>query len=224
MEQDKQDRNGTASKENEAAQASKEKRKLLIAALVALFLLAGLGGGIYLVFTSKRIYIDKSEISAPTTALSPAKAGILEQLFVNPGDWVEANSVVARVGDDLIKAKNAGQVIATENNIGTIFSPGQAVVTMIDPEELRVVGHLEEDKGLNKVQVGQPVIFTVDAFGAINYTGVVDEISPTSRASGVVFNISDKRQVKEFDIKVRYNISDYPELKNGMSAKIWIYK
>jgi hypothetical protein len=97
-------------------------------------------------------------------------------------------------------------------------------VTIIDPNDLRVVGHLDEDKGLADVRVGQQATFTVDAYSSKKYIGTVDEISETSRTTGVMFSISDKRAVKQFDIKVRFNINDYPELKNGMSAKIWISK
>ncbi len=224
MEKSEKNINSQETPQPKKEKAGNEKRKLLIAALVALFVIAGFGGAAYLGVTSKRVYIDKSEINAPEIALSPTKAGILEELFVKPGDWAEQDSVVARVGDDLVKTKDAGLIVATENNIGKTFNPGEAVVTMINPEDLRAVGHLEENKGLDAVKVGQPVLFTVDAFGSKQYTGTVDEISPTSRASGVVFNISDKRETRQFDVKVRYNIDDYPELKNGMSAKIWIYK
>jgi len=66
--------------------------------------------------------------------------------------------------------------------------------------------------------------FTVDAFGSKKFFGIVDEISPISDQSGIVFNISDKREVKQFDIKVRFDIKAYPQLKEGMSAKIIIYK
>ena len=65
--------------------------------------------------------------------------------------------------------------------------------------------------------------FTVDAFGAKKYSGVVDEVGSTSHAGDVVFNISDQRQVAQFDVKIRFNSQLYPELKNGMSAKVWIY-
>jgi hypothetical protein len=67
-------------------------------------------------------------------------------------------------------------------------------------------------------------MFKVDAFGDKKYYGVVDEISSTSHESDVVFSISDKREKKKFDIKVRFNLAEYPELKNGMSAKLWVYK
>jgi len=97
-------------------------------------------------------------------------------------------------------------------------------VSIIDPTQLRVIGTIEENKGLDKISIGQIVGFTVDAFGSKKYTGIVDEISPTSHNSGVVFTISDKRETKLFDIKVRFNPDKYPELKNGMSAKITIYR
>ena len=56
------------------------------------------------------------------------------------------------------------------------------------------------------------------------YVGTVDEISPTSRSSAVAFTISDKRELKEFNVKIRFDRSAYPELKNGMSAKVTIFK
>ncbi len=72
--------------------------------------------------------------------------------------------------------------------------------------------------------VGDPATFTVDAFGAKQYRGIVDEVSPTSRASGAIFDISDQRPTNEFDVYVRFDPEKYPELKNGMSARIWVYK
>jgi len=68
-----------------------------------------------------------------------------------------------------------------------------------------------------------PVTFTVDAFGSQQFSGVVDEIAPTSNQSAVVFNISDSRQTQQFDIKVRFDTSEYPDLRNGMSARMTIY-
>jgi len=62
----------------------------------------------------------------------------------------------------------------------------------------------------------------VDAFDSKQFTGTVEEISQTSDQSSVVFSISDKRDEKNFSIKVKYD--NYPELLNGMSAKAWIYK
>jgi multidrug resistance efflux pump len=86
-----------------------------------------------------------------------------------------------------------------------------------------VVGTIDENKGLSDIHVGQMASFTVDAFGSKQYSGVVDEISPTSNQTDVVFNISDQRETQQFNVKVRFYQQKYPELKNGMSAKLTIF-
>src|SRR6185369_571507 len=96
------------------------------------------------------------------------------------------------------------------------------VVTMIEPKELRVVARVSEDKGLKDIYEGQKVLFTVDAFGARQYEGTVENVSDTSHEGDVVFDMSDKREEKEFEVKVRFDGNAYPELQHGMSAKVWI--
>jgi len=199
-------------------------RKFLIIGLAAFLIIGGIVGVIYYLYSKTSVYIDLAEINAPQISLSAKTGGTLEDVLVKPGDYIGENTLLARVGDELIKSDQAGLVIATNNNLGENFLPGQAVVTMIYPNELRVIGHLAEDKSLNDVHIGQRVIFTVDAFSSKKYLGIIDEISPVSDQSSVVFSISDQRPEKQFTIKARFNISTYPELKEGMSAKMWINK
>ncbi len=201
-----------------------EKNILMLIALGVFAIGAVIAGFALLQVNNSRVYIEKSEVVAPTIDLAAQNPGVLQQVFVQEGDSVVANESVARVGDELIKTQTAGIIIAVKKDIGKLFNKGESVVTMIQPSELRVVGRLAEDKGLSDVRVGQRAIFTVDAFGSKQYEGIVDEISPTSRAGDVVFSISDKRETKEFNVKVRYDIAAYPELKNGMSAQIWVYR
>ena len=184
------------------------------------------GGGLFLFMriTNSRVYTDTASISAPEISLAPTTAGTLQQIYVQDGDFVKANTPVARVGNELIKTTVDSIVVSENNNIGALFNPGQPVVTVIEPSQLRVDAQVEEDKGLNRIKVGDRVIFTVDAFGAKQYVGVVSSISPTATASDVVFNISNTRQEQNFDVKIRFDTSAYPELKNGMSARAWIYQ
>lgn len=173
---------------------------------------------------NSRVYTDQADIEAPVITLSPTASGVLQKIFVNVGDHVNADTVVAQVGDELIQTQVAGIITSTEDSIGQIVNPGDAIVTMIDPTTLRAVAHLDENKGLSSVAIGDHVVFTVDAFAGKEYQGVVDEISPTARQGDVVFNISDARETQEFDVKIRFDVNAYPELANGMSAKVWIYK
>jgi len=173
---------------------------------------------------SSRIVIDKAEIYAPTISLAPTTPGVLEKVYVSEGDVVGKRKTVALIGGKPLNTMTGGIITLVENIPGQIISSNNPIIEMIDPKELRVIGHLDEDKGLADVRVGQKVKFSVDAYKSKEYYGTVDEISPSSRQQDIVFSISDKRQIKQFDIKVKFDIDNYPELKNGMSAKMIIYK
>jgi multidrug resistance efflux pump len=197
------------------------------AAIVLVLLIIIVSGLAYWQEDSRKIYIEKSGISAPIISLIPANAGVLDRVLVKEGDKVSRNKVLAYMTDGSeLRAGTNGLVIYVNNVPGQTFSPlmGTPVIKMIDPSELRVVGRIAEDKGLASIKEGQKVFFTVDAFPGKEYTGVVDLLVPTSKDSDIVFSISDKREEKEFEVKVKYDIYAYPELKNGMSAKMWIYK
>ena len=200
------------------------RNRIITFLAIVLIVLGSIGGLIYWKIVSARVYIENSSISAPATNLSPMVGGTLQEVFVNVGDSVKMSAPIARVGGELIKAKSDGQILSISTNTGASFGPGQVVATMINPNDLRVVGQVQEDKGLKDIQIGQTAIFTVDAFGSKKYSGIVDEISPTSNAGAIVFNISDTRQEMDFNVKVRFDVNQYPEIKNGMSAKLWIYK
>ncbi len=190
---------------------------------VLLVALAAAGGIVYARGASMRVGIPDATVSAPQVDVSPAASGVLRAVYVRTGDVVAPNAVVAEVGTQLLTAAGGGLVVSVNRQIGATFSPGQAVVALIDPSQLRVVGQADENKGLNRLRVGQAADFTADAFGSRVFHGVVDEVSPTAQASGVVFNISDQRQTQIFDVKVRFDASAYPELKNGMSARLTVY-
>ncbi len=213
--------------EQDTEKKEAKSSRLIIWIMVAIFVIGIIGGGVYWYVSGKTVYIDQSIIQAPLINLSPANSGNLQAVFVKAGDMVTVDQPVAEVGNEIVKAKAGGQIVSVDNNIGEYENAftGQAVVaTMVDPTQLRVVGHLEEDKGLADVHVGDAAVFTVDTFGSKQFQGIVDEVSPTSRASDVVFNISNQRPTNEFDIYVRFDPAKYPELKNGMSARIWVYK
>jgi len=208
------------------AQAKKPFDRRVFA--VAAFLIVVVGGGIavlaYLGVSSKTVYIEKATVSAPEVTLSPAVSGELRHTYVAVGDVIAPNTVVAQVGVELIKSTSGGLVIEARTDEGASIAAGTAVVKTVDPAQLRVVGSVQEDKGLIDVRVGAPASFTVDAFGGKKFEGVVEEVSPTAQSGDVVFSVSDKREEQNFNVKVRFDVSANPELKNGMSAKLWVYK
>jgi multidrug resistance efflux pump len=198
--------------------------RALAAVLIAAVLLVA-GGVSYWMTEQNKIYVEKAEISAPVISLGPQHSGILEEITVEEGEHILSGKIVARLQDgSVVRAETGGIVLSVKNVPGQTVSTSDSLVKMIDSRELRVVGRVEENKGLSDIRVGQKVVFTVDAFGGKEYVGVVDSIGVTSRQSDIVFSISDKREEKQFEVKVRYDVSANPELKNGMSARLWVYK
>lgn len=199
-------------------------RRPLIQSLSAITIMAAaLGVFIYWQYATTQVSIDKSQITAPMIAVGPEAAGILAEVYVKAGDTVYPGEALARVGSETLSSKIQGLVVSINNTPGQVFNSGAAVVTMIDPTQLRVVGKIDEDKGLSRIKVGDKASFTVDAFGRTKFVGLVDEVSPIADQSSVVFNISDKREIKQFDVKVRFDTAQHPEFKNGMSAKIKVF-
>jgi multidrug resistance efflux pump len=168
------------------------------------------------------IKIENGMVSAPIISISPTSVGILDEVYVKVGENVTAGQNLAHVGGEILTAKINGLVIDVSNTPGQLFSPTQAVIKMIDPKELRIVGTIKEDEGFAEISVGDPVKFTVDADDE-EFIGYIDEISATSKDSSIVFSISDKRETKEFTVKVKYDTDAHLEFKNGMSAKIKVY-
>lgn len=200
------------------------RRRLIIFGGIALAILAVAGIVSYFILSNKEISIDAASISAPLINLSPTVSGRLNAVYANEGDTLPANAPVALVGTDVVETKTAGLIVQVTDTIGAQIAPGQTIVEMIDPTQLRVVGKIDETKGLAQIQVGDSVTFTVDAFGGKSFNGIVDEIAPTSNQSDIVFDISSQRETQQFDIKARFDTSAYPQLKNGMSARMRIYE
>lgn len=208
-----------------AAEPAKPSRKrVIILSLIITSVVAVIGAGAYVIHEGRYVYTDKAEIEAPLIALGPQSSGVLKRVYVNIGDQVKASQTLAWVGDETINAQVDGLVVDVKGDLGAPYQPGEAVVTMIQPEELRVVARVDEDKGLKDIYPGQTALFTVDAFGSTQFTGTVESVSPTKRANDVVFNISDKREVKQFDVKISYDAEEGARFQNGMSARVWIIK
>ena len=200
---------------------------LLLGGIIVLVILAATGGLLYWNDLQSKVYVENSQISAPVISINPLSPGIITDLYVSVGDQVRKDQILAKVGDQVLVAKTSGVITYVENTPGQLVNPEldpRPVITMIDPQELRVIGRVQEDKGLKDIAPGQHVTFTVDAYPSSQYQGVVEKVAPSSRTGDIVFSISDKRQEQEFEVRVLYDVNAYPELKNGMSAKMWISK
>ena len=182
-----------------------------------------LGFFLYWLAVRDTVFIENSYLEAPIANISPSAPGTLNEIYVKEGDVVKQNSKVALVGSEILYTKDGGVISNAPEVLGSYYNPGMTVVSVVDESKMKVVGSLEETKGLSSVVSGERVTFTVDAYQGKTYEGIVDDVSAVSRDTGIVFSISDKRPVKKFDISVRFDHNKYQELKSGMSAKITVY-
>ncbi|NYZ74190.1 efflux RND transporter periplasmic adaptor subunit [Candidatus Micrarchaeota archaeon] len=201
-----------------------KKHPLLTEFVIIIVVAALIGGYLYWQDSQSRIYIEKAQITAPIISISPPLSGTIDKFYVSEGDRVSNGQRLAVVGNQTVYAMTNGLVIWINNAPGQMATPQTAIVKMIDTDELRLVGRVQEDRGLKDIRPGQHVVFTVDAYGDRKYEASVDSIGLSAREGDIVFSISDKRESREFEVKALFDTQAYPELKNGMSARMWVYK
>jgi multidrug resistance efflux pump len=201
---------------------SSKFRKIVVSAgiFILIFLI---GFYIYYQKTTARIFIDKSLIQAPVIIVSPSTAGKVQEIDVKEGQSVASGDTLAVVGSETLRAQTDGLIISASDLTGSTVNQATQLIQMIRPINLRVVGTIDEDKGLNDIRVGQVVSFTVDALPDKTYWGYVDEISPSALTPVFSLSSSTERPTQQFSIYAKFNTGLYPDIKNGMSAKMVVY-
>lgn len=194
-------------------------RTFLIVLVVAL----SMGGYLYYEKRRDRIFIDDSMVSTPIISLVPTNPGKLFETDVYEGEQVKKGAPIAVVGSQTLYADTDGMIIMANNQTGGMVNSQSPVAQMIDLSDMRIAGTLDENKGLNQISVGQVVSFTVDALPGKTYWGYVDEISPSAKQTELSFSISSERPTQQFVVYARFDSSKYPEIKNGMSAKMMVF-
>ena len=194
--------------------------RILIIAIIAI---AIIGSFIFYEKLRDRVSIEDSLIQAPIVSLSPQAPGMLVDLKVYEGEKVKKGDVLAVVGTQSLNAYQDGIIVSTMRSIGSLVSAQAPVVQMINPSEMRIAGTIDENKGFNQIKIGQIVSFTVDALPGQTFWGYVDEISPMAKQTALQFSVSSERPTQQFVIYARFDAYKYPQIKNGMSAKMAIY-
>lgn len=194
-----------------------KKAGLILAALLVI------GAIFFFLKTTDRVFIDDSLISAPVITVAPTTGGKLKELPVTEGQLVKKGDELAVVGNETIRSDTDALIITSNNQVGSSVSNQTPLLQMVRPIDLRVAGTIDENKGLKNIRVGQVVSFTVDAFPGKTYWGYVDEVAPSAKTTQLAFSISNERPTQQFVVYARFDTTKYPEIKNGMSAKLTIF-
>jgi multidrug resistance efflux pump len=204
--------------------ASKFKNRKLLKVLISTIIVVIIVGGFYYWQTKKgRVFIEDALINATLINVTPSTSGRLIEIDAQEGKLIKKGDVIAIVGSETVRSTIDGLVAAVNNQVGGSLTTQSTVAQLIDLSQMRIAGTIDENKGLNKLRVGQVASFTVDAFSGQTFWGYVDEIGPTAKQTQLSFSISSERPTQQFQIYVRFPASKYPQLKNGMSAKLTIF-
>lgn len=199
----------------------KSKKFAVIATLLIIILI--IGSYIFYQKTKERIFIDKSLIQSPIINVAPTQAGKVQEIDVKEGEKVLSGDTLAVVGSETLRAQTDGLIISANDLTGSTVNQATPLIQMIRPINLRVVGTIDEDKGLSDIKVGQVVSFTVDALPGKTFWGYIDEISPSANIPTFSFSTASERPTQQFSVYAKFNTVIYPDIKNGMSAKMVIY-
>lgn len=197
-----------------------KSRKIVI---VVAILITLLGVYVYYEKTANRVSINNSIVQAPIITVSPSYSGKVLDVNVREGQHVSVGDELVTVGSETLRADTDGIIISASDLKGSSVGPQTQLIQMINPVNLRIQGTIDEDKGLNKIKVGQVVSFTVDALPGNTYWGYVDQVSPSAKSSGFTFSTSTERVTKQFVVYAKFDSTAFPSIKNGMSAKMKVY-
>lgn len=207
---------------NKLKQLFKNKFALRIF-LVVIFAIAVIVGWVFFEFLGDRVFIDNSLIDTPVVSIVPSVPGILTDMRINEGQIVHKGDIIATVNGEPVFTDSGGVVTMADQAIGSSVSSPTPIAQIINPSQMRVAGTIDENKGLNDIKVGQVVSFTIDALPGRTFWGYVDSISSSAKQTQLAFSISSERPTQQFIVYAKFNAAAYPDIKNGMSAKMTVF-
>jgi multidrug resistance efflux pump len=204
---DVEDKNMANNEEGSKKEKKKGKKRggIIIAAVVLVVLLVG--GGIAAYYIYESIYFfntENAQITADNITISPLVAGSLAEWNVKEGDTVKANQVLGRLDiQDVagtsevnvrqfadaaslalsraeIKTPIDGKIVRSNVIIGETLAPGMETAIVADTNNMYISANIEETDVL-KIEKGQFVDITIDAYPGKKFTGYVERVSQTTQ-------------------------------------------
>ncbi|MDW8802864.1 HlyD family efflux transporter periplasmic adaptor subunit [Clostridium sp. A1-XYC3] len=171
----------------------KDKRKgLIIGILIAIVAALGGIGAYYWYQNTYYVSTEDARVGADLVSVTPQISGKLLELNVQEGETVTKNQILARqemnnlpdssVDQSLVRSPISGIVVKKQGTVGELWSSGQTMFTLVDPNNLYISANIEETK-LGKVKAGQPVDITIDQFGSQKFTGKVKSIGEATNSA-----------------------------------------
>ena len=229
-----------------------KKMKAIMSVVLLLLIVGGAYWGYQFYYQSSHYFItEDAQISANMITVTPEITGKVDSWNVKEGDMIKEgailgvqdvsmllssnvinpaalnNSADAIVSKAEIKAPISGKIIHTSIVEGQVLSPGMEAAIIADTEHIYIKANVEETE-IFRIEQGQTVDITVDAFGKKPFYGYVQSIGqatesvfspfPTLNTSG-----NFTKQTQLIPIKISIINDEGVTLMPGMNTKIKIH-
>ena len=154
----------------------KISRPMIIAAVIVI-LLAGLGIGGYFMYEGSFYYqTDNAKVDTVIYQLTANASGQLVRLYVSQGDEVKAGQVLAQVEKGpYLRSPVDGTVTDVKMQKGNYVIASDVVLVVAKTSDMYITANVEETNIL-KIQMGQSVTVSLDAYGK-SFEGYVADVN-----------------------------------------------
>jgi multidrug resistance efflux pump len=157
--------------------ANRKISKSMVIAAAIVIVLVGLGIAGYFIYEGTYYYqTDNAKVDAAIYQLTANASGQLIRMDVSQGEEVMAGQVVAQVlKGPFIRSPVDGMVTDVRLQKGDYANASDVVLIVAKTSDMYITANVEETNIL-KIQVGQTVSVTLDAYGR-SFDGYVDEVN-----------------------------------------------
>jgi membrane fusion protein (multidrug efflux system) len=182
----------------------------------------------------KALETAQAQLEAARSMVNVSSAQIESAQAAVESAQAQINLISTQLNNSKLFAPSDGVIGKRWLMPGDIAQPGQSIFTIVNDNKLWVSIFLEETK-LENLHVGQPVIFTLDTYSGVTFTGKILTLGsntasqfsliPASNASGNFTKVTQRVQLKiSIDgVTEGKNLSDY-RILSGMSAVVKIIR
>jgi multidrug resistance efflux pump len=157
--------------------ANRKISKTMIIAAAIVILLAGLGIAGYFIYEGSFYYqTDNAKVDTMIYQLTAGASGQLARMYVSLGDEVKAGQVLAQVEKGpYVRSPVDGTVTDVKMQKGDYVTASDVILVVAKTSDMYITANVEETNIL-KIQMGQSVSVSLDAYGR-SFDGYVEDVS-----------------------------------------------
>jgi multidrug resistance efflux pump len=157
--------------------ANRKISKTMVIAAVIGILLAGLGIIGYFIYEGSYYYqTDNAKVDTVIYQLTAGASGQLVRMYVSPGDEVKAGQVLAQVDKGpYVRSPVDGTVTDVKMQKGDYVIASDVILVVAKTSDMYITANVEETNIL-KIQMGQSVSVSLDAYGR-SFDGYVEDVN-----------------------------------------------